>query len=324
MTVLSLSASDFDPEVRVAAFQDAVASMCRLEITPQYNATFQSETTIGLLPGLMTGQTMHSTCTAVRTRALAVETGDNVLVHVPMSGAFSMYQQGGNTVICQPGSIYLDPNEAPGIAEFRGERNDVFYLSIPRAFLVAAGTSLDGALREIVPITPQWRLLLRYARSLHEELPVLSAGEIATCSGHVHDLMIMAMGAAREAEEVAKGRGVRAARLKAIKADIDDNLVSPLLTSDWIAARHSISPRYIRSLFAGENTSFREYVAQRRLLLAHRRLCDPAQCTIGVSDIALSSGFGDLSWFNARFRRAFGATPKDVRSAAMAAAFAVE
>ena len=96
------------------------------------------------------------------------------------------------------------------------------------------------------------------------------------------------------------------------------------LTSDWIAARHSISPRYIRSLFAGENTSFREYVAQRRLLLAHRRLCDPAQCTIGVSDIALSSGFGDLSWFNARFRRAFGATPKDVRSAAMAAAFAVE
>lgn len=323
MSVVSLSASDFDPEVRVAAFQDAVASMCKLEITPQDPATFQSETTIGILSGLKTGQTMHSTCTAVRTRALAAETGDNILVHVPLSGGFSMYQQGGNTVACQPGSIYLDPNEMPGIAEFRGVRNDVFYLSIPRAFLVSAGTNLDGALREILPITPQWRLLLRYARSLHEELPLLSEREIATCSSHVHDLMIMAMGAMREAEEAANGRGVRAARLKAIKADIDDNLVSSLLTSDWIAARHSISPRYVRALFAGENTTFRDYVALRRLLLAHRRLCDPALCTVGVSEIALSSGFGDLSWFNARFRRAFGATPRDVRSAAMAA-FAVD
>lgn len=324
MTILSLSASNFEPGDRVAAFQDAVASMCRLDITPRDNATFQSETTIGLLPGLMTGQTMHSTCTAIRTHALAAETGDNVMVHVPMSGGFSMYQQGGNNVICKPGSIYLDPNEMPGIAEFHGERNDVFYLSIPRAFLASAGTSLNGALREIVPITPQWRLLLGYARSLHEELPSLPAEQIATCSSHIHDLTIMTLGASREAEEIAKGRGVRAARLRAIKADIEGNLVSPSLTSDWIAARHSISPRYVRSLFAGENTSFRDYVALRRLLLAHRRLCEPAQCMVAISEIALSSGFGDLSWFNASFRRAFGATPKDVRAAAMAAAFAAE
>ncbi|MCG6114891.1 MAG: AraC family transcriptional regulator [Mesorhizobium sp.] len=324
MAVLSLSASDFDPDIRVAAFQDAVASMCRLDITPRDSTTFQSETTIGLLPGLMTGQTMHSTCSAVRTHALAAETGDNVMIHVPMSGGFSMYQQGGNNVICKPGSVYLDPNEMPGMAEFHGDRNDVFYLSIPRAFLATAGTSLNGALREIVPITPQWRLLLRYAQSLHEELALLPPEEIATCSSHVHDLTLMAMGASREAEEIAKGRGVRAARLKAIKADIESHLVSPLLTSDWIARRHAISPRYVRSLFAAEETSFREYVALRRLLLVHRRLCDPAQCALGISEIALSSGFSDLSWFNASFRRAFGATPKDVRAVALAAAFSAD
>tara|TARA_R110002020_G_scaffold375654_1_gene586866 strand:+ start:1580 stop:2476 length:897 start_codon:yes stop_codon:yes gene_type:complete len=297
--------------------------MCKLDITPRHNGSFQSETTIGLLPGLITGQTMHSMCTAVRTHALAAETGDNVMVHVPMSGGFLMYQQGGNNVVCKPGSIYLDPNEMPGIAEFQGERNDVFYLSIPRAFLSSAGTSLNGALREILPVTPQWRLLLRYAQSLHEELALLPPDEIATCASHIHDLTIMAMGASREAEEIAKGRGVRAARLKAIKTDIEANLTSPHLSSDWIAGRHAVSPRYIRSLFATDGTSFRDYVALRRLLLAHRRLCDPAQCRIGISEIALSSGFSDLSWFNARFRRAFGATPKDVRAAALAAAFTI-
>lgn len=322
MTVLSLSASDFDADVRVDAFQDAVASMCRLDITPRDNATFQSETTIGLLPGLATGQTMHSPCSVVRTHALAAETGDNVMVHVPMSGGFSMYQQGGNNVLCKPGSVYLDPNEQPGMAEFHAERNDVFYLSIPRAFLSSAGTSLNGALREIVPITPQWRLLLRYAQSLHDELALLPQEEIATCANHVHDLTVMAMGASREAEEVARGRGVRAARLKAIKTDIEAHLVSPQLTSDWIAKRHAISPRYMRALFAAEETSLRDHVSRRRLLLAHRRLCDPTQRMIAVSEIALSSGFSDLSWFNASFRRAFGATPRDVRAAAMAAAFA--
>ena len=211
--------------------------MCKLDITPRHNGSFQSETTIGLLPGLITGQTMHSMCTAVRTHALAAETGDNVMVHVPMSGGFLMYQQGGNNVVCKPGSIYLDPNEMPGIAEFQGERNDVFYLSIPRAFLSSAGTSLNGALREILPVTPQWRLLLRYAQSLHEELALLPPDEIATCASHIHDLTIMAMGASREAEEIARGRGVRAARLKAIKTDIEANLTSPHLNSDWIAGR---------------------------------------------------------------------------------------
>ena len=323
MAVFSLSASDFAPDIRVAAFQDAVASMCRLDITPQDNATFQSETTIGLLPGLMTGQTMHSRCSVVRTPALAAETGDNVMVHVPMSGGFSMYQEGGNNVVCKPGSIYLDPNEMPGMAEFHGERNDVFYLSIPRAILSSAGTSLNGALREIVPVTPQWRLLLRYARSLHDELALLPSDEIATCSQHIHDLTMMALGARREEEEIARGRGVRAARLRAIKADIENHLASPSLTSAWIAARHQISARYVRSLFAGEHTSFRDYVAGRRLLLVHRRLSDPAQSRIAISEIALSSGFSDLSWFNASFRRAFDAAPKEVRAAALAVAFAV-
>ena len=35
-----------------------------------------------------------------------------------------------------------------------------------------------------------------------------------------------------------------------------------------------------------------------------------------VSSIAYDVGFGDLSYFNRSFRRAYGATPSDVRSGA--------
>jgi hypothetical protein len=48
---------------------------------------------------------------------------------------------------------------------------------------------------------------------------------------------------------------VRAARMHAIKADIAQNLDVDV-SVDALAARHRISPRYIRKLFEGDDTSF--------------------------------------------------------------------
>jgi AraC-like DNA-binding protein len=41
------------------------------------------------------------------------------------------------------------------------------------------------------------------------------------------------------------------------------------------AARHGISPRYIRSLFALEQITFTDYLLRKRLMLVRRRLLDP-------------------------------------------------
>ena len=137
------------------------------------------------------------------------------------------------------------------------------------------------------------------------------------CVAHVQDLALVALGATREAAEIAAGRGVRAARLRAVKADIERQLTSAELTAAWIAARHGISPRYLRSLFESEHTSFSDYVACRRLLMSYRLLSDPTYRTMNIAQIAMHAGFGDLSWFNSRFKRAFGMTPSDVRARAI-------
>ena len=100
---------------------------------------------------------------------------------------------------------------------------------------------------------------------------------------------------------------------KAIKADVERHLTAPDLAADGVASRHGISPRYLRSLFESEGASFGDFVATRRLALAHRMLSDPRNA--GIS-IAMSAGFGDLSWFNVRFLRAYGMSPKDVRALA--------
>jgi AraC-like DNA-binding protein len=130
---------------------------------------------------------------------------------------------------------------------------------------------------------------------------------------HLCDLVAVTLGATRDAVAVAEGRGVRAARLRAIKADIEVHLAHGGLSPGGVAKRQQVSDSYIRKLFAGEGTSFSEYVLTRRLVRAHRMLTDRRWAAVGIASIAYEAGFGDLSYFNRVFKRRYGATPSDVR-----------
>jgi AraC-like DNA-binding protein len=117
-------------------------------------------------------------------------------------------------------------------------------------------------------------------------------------------------------QKIAHGRGVRAARLRAIKIDILGHLGTPALSLDAVAAREGISPIYIRKLLESEDTSFTKFVLEQRLLPAHRMLRDRRFADRPIAAIAMEAGFGDLSYFNRAFRRRYGASPSDVRAAA--------
>ena len=107
--------------------------------------------------------------------------------------------------------------------------------------------------------------------------------------------------------------GVRAARLAAIKADIERQLTDGSLTVAALAARHGISARYLHKLFEDEEMTYSKFVLDRRLSLAYLRLRQPRYATRTISSIASDSGFGDLSYFNRAFRRRYDITPSDVR-----------
>jgi AraC-like DNA-binding protein len=316
MTVLSIRSQDFAVSRRVAEFQNVISAITKVEFIPDDRSSFQSETTIGVLQNLVLGYGRHSASTAVRTPTHAADTDDTVMFHIPLSGSSSIEQRGGERTELKSGLVYADPGEVPGVIRFNGEPTVGFYVSVPRVHLSVATLGLNAMLRGTAPLTPQWRLFFSYARSLHEELGTLAPAEAAQCATHVQDLALMALGATRDAAEVAAGRGVRAARLKTVKADIERHLTTPELTADGIAVRHRISPRYLRSLFESEGTSFGDYVATRRLALAYRMLSDPRNARVSIASIAMGVGFGDLSWFNTRFRRAYGMTPRDVRALA--------
>jgi AraC-like DNA-binding protein len=187
---------------------------------------------------------------------------------------------------------------------------------VPRAALSALLPDSDAALARIVPAdSVSLRLLVSYLAV------VLDAEALATpelqrlAITHVCDLLGVALGATRDAAELANGRGVRAARLRAIKADILAHVASPHLSQGAVAARLGISPVYIRKLLESEDTSFTQFVLEQRLMRAHRMLSDPRFAHHSIAAIALDAGFGDLSYFNRTFRRRYGTAPSDVRAA---------
>jgi AraC-like DNA-binding protein len=156
------------------------------------------------------------------------------------------------------------------------------------------------------------RLLARYGAMLMEDTQICSAPAMQRLvTVHVHDLVALALGAGRDAAQVAAARGGQAARLRAIKADIEDNLARPDLSAATIAARHRLPLRYLQRLFEADGVSCTDYVLKRRLARAHQLLRESFDQPI--SAIAFASGFGHLSRFNRAFRSRFGQTPSDVR-----------
>jgi AraC-like DNA-binding protein len=108
--------------------------------------------------------------------------------------------------------------------------------------------------------------------------------------------------------------GVRAARLQAIKADVRANLERGDLSVATAAAWHRLPVRYVQRLFEAEGVTFTEFVLAERLARAYRLLMDRRNANLKISALAISAGFGSLSYFNEAFRRRFGMSPSDARA----------
>jgi len=129
-----------------------------------------------------------------------------------------------------------------------------------------------------------------------------------------HLLQLVTLSLRPHVPSPAADRGVRAARLAALKVDIARHSSDPTLSVGAAAARHGISPRYVHKLFEDDGRTYSQFVLEARLERARRELRDPRTAARTVSAIAGSVGFGDVSYFNRTFRRRYGMTPTEARS----------
>lgn len=263
------------------------------------------------LPGLTVARTVVGPCKSGRTKRQTADGDDDVIICIALSGELTWSWRHERQVGC--GQAYLGSNDIPGFRIFQ-QPATILDIVIPRKLLAPVVT--DAATPRAFPAMPEVRLLAAYVQTLIQEADDLSDEAAALSASHVRDLAALALGTSRGAGEIAKGRGIRTARLKAVKADIDANLLYPGLSPGWVMSRHGISERYLRALFADEETSFTDFVLEKRLTYVFRRLTGPHCADLLIAPIAYEAGFNDLSWFNRAFRRRFGMTPSEAREAA--------
>src|SRR5258708_17482497 len=112
----------------------------------------------------------------------------------------------------------------------------------------------DAAMRPIPVNSEALRLLMHYASMLKNKDMFATPEVQSLMSSHLQDLAVLAIGATRDAEVVASSRGIPAARLRAIKADIVKNFTDRHLSIDAVAHRNGITPRYLTMLFENDST----------------------------------------------------------------------
>ena len=311
MPALRFSTDQFAERDRVPAWREFIGrTFCKVEIEPLSDDGFAGATTMRLLPGLGVITGNCSPLNYVQTRQL--NDSDDVIL-TAASGRWELEQAGGERFEFGAGDGVLTSAADTGTyALLAGGPH--WGLRVPRALMSPHVADIENAFgRRIAADSPAMRLL-RHHLAIVDELDAPDMSDMrASAASHLRDLIAMAVGPTREAAEIARTNGVRAARLRAIKSDIRRNLAGDLSVVA-LAARHRLPMRSVQRMFEAEGTTFTEFVVAERLAQAHRMLTGPTDRP--VSTIAFDCGFNHVSYFNRAFRSRYGATPSDVRAQA--------
>lgn len=288
----------------------------RLDIEPQPDHPFELDITVRGFSDFAMAAGRLSPTRNTHTGDMIVD--DDVTLVCPIKGHGTLYQRGREITI-KSGEATFIANGSPGI--FVGHvSSHVCNLRFSRAVLTSMAADIDAAfVAKISHDNAPLRLLKNYLTIIDDEAALATADLRRAVALHLHDLAALVVGATRDSAQSAKARGVRAARLHALKNDIQDNLARRDLSIGMMAVRHGVSTRYVNMLFEFEGLSFSEFVLAQRLARAHRMLSDPRLRAYPISAIAYDVGFGDLSYFNRSFRKMYATTPSDVRESARGA-----
>lgn len=299
---------------RAAIFREVIGQyMLRLDFEPLPGQAMHVQGTARSFPGGLFAVWYSSTpCRMGRTPQLLSDGDDSLLFQWATSARFGNHL--GREIALDPGDAAIFSMSDAGTA-IAPSAFEMTTLKLPRKSLGGLLRDTDGCLaRPVRGNSPALRLLLDYLNLLRKDSSAATLDLQRLAADHVCDLLAIALGATREAAENARGRGVRAARLEAIKKSVRENLEDGDISVTDLAARHRVTSRYVQKLFETEGTTFSEFLREERLTQAYRMLSSFRFADKRIAEIAFSCGFGDLSYFNRAFRRLFGATPSDVRN----------
>ncbi|MFT4117591.1 AraC family transcriptional regulator [Bradyrhizobium sp.] len=313
-SILSVSTDDIPECERVSLLREFYCrGVLKAEVEARDGKPFAASLTSHSLPEAQVLIGGLFGARVVRTKQLVADGDDSLGLVVNRSGVVGISGRGHDLQL-HPGDAVLMSAEDVSTFE-RFSLGNSLSLRVPRRVLAPMIVDVDDAVMRIMPESaPGLRLLVDYAMTVvrQKAFAVPALRQIGV--GHLHDLLALVLGATEEVQELAGRRGVRAARLQKAKFFIASNCRRQDLSVATAAQELGVTTRYLQRLFETDGRTFSSFLIDQRLKRAHRMLREPEFAERPVSSIAYDVGFGDLSYFNRCFRRAYGATPSGVRS----------
>lgn len=287
-------------------------NLFNIDIETLDDEPFRADVVLRALPGanVLLG-TRSATRTSI-TRPLLQNASDNLVLAVTIKGRSHAKQLGREADIAAGGAVLMSSAE---LASHTLEDDGLLLtVAVPKALVLPYVSDLGAAImRPFTPEADALRLLVDYAKG------AMSLGDTASpelqgiVAQHLRDLVAVLLGAHDDAKGFLADRGVRAARLRAIKAEVMAQLGRGDLSAETVALPLRISANYVRKLLQAEGLNFSEYVLRLRLERALAMLQDTRLANQSISSIAMTAGFSDISYFNRSFRRRYEMTPGEAR-----------
>jgi AraC-like DNA-binding protein len=314
-STVRFSTDDLPERDRFAIWREVLGrTMMRLDVERVPEHPFHSQAHVRALPGLVVQWGVNSGVRTQRTSELLADGNDDLVLSFQTAGVCIASQLGREVTATKGGALMLSSADI-GSATFPA-KSRFTTLILPRKALAPIAPGLEDAFVRPFPTDSEvLHLLVSYLNLLRNDHALSTPALRRIVVTHVYDLVGLAIGATRDAAATAAGRGVRAARLNAIKCHVAENLGRSDLSVGSVAALQRVTPRYVQKLFETEGTTFSDYVLGQRLARAQRMLGEVRYAGWSITAIAFECGFGDLSYFDRAFRGRYGATPSDVREA---------
>jgi AraC-like DNA-binding protein len=286
----------------------------RLDVAPSVGRHVECEVTLKSVSHLTLGTAKGVSARFARTRELLSDGCDDFVL-VSATGGPVLVTQEDEPIALLRSQMCLTDLSVCGSVGFYG--NEHFTTTrIPRRALLDVCPRAEQRLSQAVhENTPLRALVARYCALMTELAHEMDAVGQRMAAQHLVDLVGLLLGADRTEKDLARQRGYPAARLELMKKGVLQNLDRPDLTIGSVARSLGLSSRQAQRLFSETGTTFTEFVVEQRLLFARRLLSEPCQQHSKITTIAQATGFSDPSYFNRAFRKRFGATPTDLRTA---------
>jgi AraC-like DNA-binding protein len=311
-TTVRFSTADFPENMRLATLGERYGqTVFKADIVPG-DASFDATVALRVLPGLTLVSGSVTVARLMRTEAMIADASDDLSLIVNRTGNVTVSSRGRDVTLGENDAVLVGSDEPQVCNRHRSGR--FIALRIPYASLSPMVVDVDDAIMHHIPADTALKLLTSYADALLDDDCGRTTPAFRHCvATHVQDLVALAVGATRDAEEIARSRGMGAARLRAAKIHTMENIGNRDISIGSVAEHLGMSQRHLQRLFESDGTTFAAYLLSQRLARAYRMLCEPRSVQRHVSAIAYDAGFGDLSYFNRSFRRIYGATPKEIR-----------